>query len=113
MLRFADRRVATVYSGFRAGYRTWLEVSGVDGVITCGNPFKPSPRETIAIHRGPAVETIEVEGSSLLFVREVEDFVAAALDGREPTIPLRESRTIAATLAALHRSAELGHPVQL
>ena len=113
MLRFGDGIVATVYSGFRASDRTWLEVSGVDGVITSTNPFKPSSRERIEIRRGPAVETIDVEGSSLLFVREVEDFVAAALDGREPTMTLRDSRAIAAALAALHRSAELGRPVQL
>ncbi len=85
----------------------------MDGVITVANPFKPSPRETIEIRRGQAVESLVVEGSSLLFVREVEDFVAAALDGREPTVTLRDSRTIAAALSALYRSAELGRPVQL
>jgi D-xylose 1-dehydrogenase (NADP+, D-xylono-1,5-lactone-forming) len=113
MLRFPNQAVATVHSGFRAAYRTWLEVRGVDGVITVANPFKPSTRETIEIRRGQAVETIAVEGSSLLFVREVEDFIAAALDGREPTVTLRDSRTTAATLSALSRSADLGRPVQL
>lgn len=113
MLRFPNQVVATIHSGFRAAYRTWLEVSGADGVIAVPNPFKPSPKESIEIRRGQSVETIAVEGSSLLFVREVEDFVAAALDGREPTVTLRDSRTTAASLAALSRSAELGRPVQL
>jgi D-xylose 1-dehydrogenase (NADP+, D-xylono-1,5-lactone-forming) len=113
MLRFPNQVVTTVHCGFRAPYRTWLEIAGVDGVITVANSFKPSPRETIEIRRRQAVESLVVEGSSLLFVREVEDFVAAALDGREPTVTLRDSRTIAAALSALYRSAELGRPVQL
>ena len=113
MLRFPDQIVATIHSGFRAAYRTWLEITGLEGVVTVPNPFKPSSHETIELRRGQSLETIAVEGSTLLFVREVEDFVAAALDGREPTVTLRESRTIAATLSALHRAAELGRPVQL
>jgi predicted dehydrogenase len=113
MLRFPDQIVATIHSGFRAVYRTWLEITGLEGVVTVANPFKPSSREIIELRRGQSLETIAVEGSTLLFVREVEDFVAAALDGREPTLTLRESRTTAATLSALHRAAELGRPVQL
>jgi predicted dehydrogenase len=113
MLRFHGSVVATIHSGFRAAYRTWLEVSGADGVITVANPFKPSPLETIEVRRGQSLETVVVEGSTLLFVREVEDFVAAVLDGREPALTLRDSRTIAATLAGLCRAAELHRPVQL
>ena len=113
MLKFSDTMVATIQSSFVAPYRTWLEISGSDAVITLANPFKPSPRETIEIRRGAAMETVVVEGSTLLFVRQVEDFVAAALDGREPTVTLSDSRMVAATLAALSRSAELGRPVQL
>jgi predicted dehydrogenase len=82
-------------------------------VITVANPFKPSPLETIEVRRGQSLETVVVEGSTLLFVREVEDFVAAVLDGREPALTLRDSRTIAATLAGLCRAAELHRPVQL
>ena len=93
MLRFPNRwwQPFTADSGrpIAPGSRSlaWTEC------IAVANPFKPSPRETIEIRRGQAVESLVVEGSSLLFVREVEDFVAAALDGREPTVTLRDSRT--------------------
>ena len=75
----------------------------------CSNPFKPAPRETIDIDRGRQIEHhIVVEGSAQLFVRQIDDFVAAALDGRPPAMSLDDSRDIAAALAALHRSVERG-----
>lgn len=113
MLRFPSHVVAIIHCGFRAAYRTWLEVAGTDGVIRVVSPFKPGPREPIELQRGDRTETILVEGSSLLFVRQIEDFVAAALDGRPPAMNLHDSRGVAATLAALHRSIELERPVQL
>ena len=86
-------------------YRTWLEVAGTEGVLAVANPFKPGPSEVIEIHRGEEERRETVEGSPLLFVRQIEDFVAAALDGRAPAVSLRESRGNAAALAALHESA--------
>jgi predicted dehydrogenase len=113
LLRFQDEVVASVHCGFRAAYRTWLDVAGSEAVLHVASPFKPSPREVIAVRRGDATEEIVVEGSPLLFVRQVEDFVGAALDGRTPEVTLAESRGNAAALAALHRSAASGVPVQL
>ena len=52
-------------------------------------------------------------GSPLLFVRQVEDFVAAALDGAPPRCRSRKAGGNAAALAALYRSARDGRPVQL
>ena len=77
------------------------------------SPYKPGPREPIELQRGDRAETVWVDGSSVLFVRQVEDFVAAALDGRSPVVSLADSRGVAAALAALHRSVELQRPVQL
>jgi predicted dehydrogenase len=113
LLRFRGDVTATIHCSFAAAYRTWLEIGGGDGVIRVPNPFKPGPREEIEVCRGDGVQRIAVEGSTLLFVRQVEDFVAAVLDGREPAISLQESRGVAATLAALHRSAQLQRPIQL
>jgi xylose dehydrogenase (NAD/NADP) len=113
VLRFPDDVTATIHSSFRAAYRTWLEIAGSDGVIRVPSPFKPGPREEIEVRRGDEVQPVAVEGSTLLFVRQVEDFIASVLDGREPAISLQESRGVAASLAALHRSAELQRPVQL
>ena len=113
LLRFRHNVVATISSGFTTAYRTWLEVTGADGTLQAANPFKPGPSEQITLRRGDSVETITVDGSPLLFVRQIDDFVGAALDGREPAVTLRDSRDIAAALSALYRSVELQQPVQL
>jgi predicted dehydrogenase len=113
LLRFPRDLVATIHCGFNAPYRTWLEVTGADGVLRVADPFKPATRHEIEWHRGDEVRRVMVEGSPLLFVRQIEDFAAAALDGRAPAVSLHESRGNAAALAALHRSAQTGQPVQL
>jgi predicted dehydrogenase len=113
LLRFSDGVTAMLHCGFRAPYRTWLEVSGSEGVVRIGSPFKPAPREVIELRRADAVEEIVVDGSALLFLRQVEDFVAAAFDGREAAVTLAESRGNAASLAALAQAARSGSPVQL
>jgi predicted dehydrogenase len=113
MLRFPDSAVATVQSSFRSTYRAWFEAAGTAGVLRLERPFRPAPADTITLMLGDEVQQIEVEGSPLHFVRLVEDFVAAALDGRPQALTLAESRGNAAALAALYRSAETGRPVQL
>ncbi|MDQ3438893.1 MAG: Gfo/Idh/MocA family oxidoreductase, partial [Planctomycetota bacterium] len=113
LLRFSRGIVATIHSSFRAAYRTWLEVAGADGVLGVASPFKPAAIETIELQRGDEVRQIIVEGSTQLFVRQIDDFVAAAIDGRPPTVSLADSRGNAAALAALHRSARSGRAVQL
>jgi predicted dehydrogenase len=113
LLEFHRGVVATIYSSFRVAYRTSLEITGADGRLRVSNPFRPGPTEHIEIVRGDEVHRIAVEGSPLLFVREIEDFVAAVLDGREPAITLRESRGNAAALAALQASARLARTIQI
>jgi len=105
MLRFSGGATANIYSGFRAVYRTWLEVLGSDGGLTVPNPFRPGPLETLELERNGKVEHIEVVGSAELFVREVEGFEASVLDGTPPIVSLAESRRTAATLVALQASA--------
>jgi D-xylose 1-dehydrogenase (NADP+, D-xylono-1,5-lactone-forming) len=113
LLRFDDDAVATVHSSFRAAYRMWLEVVGTDALLRVTTPFKPTAHDEIEIRRGDEVHRIAVEGSPLLFVRQIDDFVAAALDGRQPMVALSESRGNAAALAALYESARSQRPVQL
>jgi D-xylose 1-dehydrogenase (NADP+, D-xylono-1,5-lactone-forming) len=105
MLRFSGGTTANVYAGFRAAYRTWLEVLGSDGALTVPNPFRPGPLETLELERNGAVERIDVTGSPEIFVREIEDFEASALDGAAPVVSLAESRRTIATLVSLHASA--------
>ena len=105
MLRFDEGATANIFAGFRTPYRTWLEVLGSDGGLTAPNPFRPGPLETLALERNGAIEHIEVAGSPEIFVREIEDFEAAVLDGAAPVVSLAESRRTAATLKALYESA--------
>lgn len=105
LLRFDSGITANVYAGFRAAYRTWLEVLGSDGALTVPNPFRPGPVETLALERHGVVERVHVTGSSDIFVREIEDFEAGVLDGAPAVVSLAESRRTAVTLAALHASA--------
>ena len=110
MLRFHGVSTASIYAGFRAEYRTWLEVLGTDGVLTVPNPFKPGPLEVIELERGSTVERIEVPGSDEIFVREVEDFEAAVFDGTPPVVSLAESRRTCAALTALYAAAREVRP---
>jgi predicted dehydrogenase len=96
---------ASVYAGFRAAYRTWLEVMGSEGSLAVPNPFKPGPIEVLRLDRFGETSTIEVRGSEALFAREVDHFTARVLDGAPPTVTLDESRRTAAALAALHAAA--------
>ena len=105
MLRFSGGTTANIYAGFRAAYRTWLEILGSDGGLTVPNPFRPGPLETLELERNGAVERIDVPGSAEIFVREIEDFEASVLDGAAPVVSLAESRRTIATLGALYASA--------
>ncbi len=105
MLRFPGGTTATIYAGFRAAYRTWLEVLGSEGALTVPNPFRPGPIETLELERRGTVDRIDVHGSPEIFVREVEDFEASVLDGAPPVVSLAESRRTAAMLSALYASA--------
>ena len=105
MLRFEQGSTANIYAGFRAEYRTWLEILGSNGALTVPNPFRPGPLETIELERGGKIEHIDIAGSPGIFVNEVADFERAVLDGAPTVVSLAESRQTAATLAALHAAA--------
>ena len=94
-----------IYAGFRAAYRTWLEILGSHGGLTVPNPFKPGPIEVLELERNGAIERIEVAGSPEIFVREIEDFEASVLDGAPQIVTMAESRRTAATLSALYAAA--------
>ena len=105
LLRFDRGMSASIYAGFRTPHRTWLDVLGSDGALTVPNPFRPGPLEVLELERSGRVDRIEVAGSPMIFVRQVEDFEARILDGAPAVVTLAESRQTAATLAALYASA--------
>jgi xylose dehydrogenase (NAD/NADP) len=110
LLRFHEGPTANIYAGFRAAYRTWLEILGSDGGLTVPNPFRPGPLETLELERNGSIESIPVTGSPEIFVREIEDFTASVLDGAPPVVSLAESRRTVSTLVALHASARESAP---
>jgi predicted dehydrogenase len=105
VLRFHESITTMVYAGFRTPYRTWLEILGTEGTLTVPSPFRPGPLETLRIERAARIDEISVPGSALIFVRQIEDFVASVLDGAPPVVPLGESRRTAAALCALYAAA--------
>jgi predicted dehydrogenase len=105
LLRFPGDCTASIFAGFRAAYRTWLDVTGSEGWLRISNPFKPGPLERIELARFGEQRTIDVVGGSEPFVRQVEDFVGAVLDGTPAAVPLAESRRVAGALAALAAAA--------
>ena len=105
MLRFEQGLTANIYAGFRAEYRTWLEILGSSGAMTVPNPFRPGPLETIELERGGKIEHIDIAGSPGIFINEVADFERAVLDGAPTVVSLAESRRTASTLAALYAAA--------
>jgi xylose dehydrogenase (NAD/NADP) len=113
LLRFPDNTVASIHCSFRARYRAWLDVHGTEGTVRIGDPFRPASAHAIEVQRGDETRRLEVPGSDQLFVRQIDDFVAAVLDGRAPTVSLAESRGNAAALAALSASAETGKAVKI
>jgi predicted dehydrogenase len=111
VLGFPGGATASLYAGFRAAYRTWLEVIGSDGWLVVANPFKPGPLETLVLEHLGERETREVRGGELPFALQVEHFVATALDGAPSTVSLDDSRrTVAACRALLDAAvAEEAH----
>jgi predicted dehydrogenase len=110
LLRFPGGVLASVDCGFRAPYRTELEVVGTAATIRLARPFKPGLGESLQIVCGDSVETIAVEDQEL-YRGEVEDMADAVLEGRPPRVSLAESRGNVATLLALRRAAREGRPV--
>jgi predicted dehydrogenase len=109
-LRFGPETFAQFDSGFRAAFRTRLEVVGRAGTIVVHRPFKPTPQESILVTRGDVTEEVPVTGPAELYLGEVEDMADAVLLGRPPAISLAESRGNVAALVALYRSAREGRP---
>ena len=78
-----------IYAGFRAAYRTWLEVLGSDGALTRAQPVPARPaRDAGARARRRASSRSRSTGSPQIFVREIEDFEASVARrraaGRQP-----------------------------
>ncbi len=112
-LKFASGLLAQFDCGFRAPYRTAIEIVGTRGSIELASPFKPAGGEWITIKRGDRVELLEAPRADHLYLGEIEDMERAVLDGQSPRISLENSRANVATILALLESARTGQAVHL
>ena len=112
-LRFASGLLAQFDCGFRAPYRTAIEIVGTRGSIELGSPFKPAGGEWIKIKQGDRIELLESPRTDHLYLGEIEDMECAVLDGQPPRISLVNSRGNVATILALLESARTGQVVRL
>jgi predicted dehydrogenase len=112
-LRFPGEVLAQIDCGFAAPFRTPIEVVGSEGVLRVARSFKPGPREVLELWRGESLEEVVVEGAEELYLGEVADLEAIALDGAAPALSLSDSRGNVAAITALLRSAREGRTVSL
>lgn len=98
--------------GFRAPYRTLMEIVGGEGRILVPEPWVPGSGEPLRLTRGEREEEVVVDGEDR-YRLEIEDLADAALHGRPPRVSLAESRGNVATLVALLESAREGRPIRL
>jgi predicted dehydrogenase len=103
--------LAQIDAGFRAPYRTSLELVGAEGTIVVPQPWKPEG-QPIVLTRGDSREEIAVDGADR-YRFEIEDLADCARTGRAPRVSLAESRGNVATIVALLESARSGRPVRL
>ncbi len=112
-MRFASGLLAQFDCGFRAPYRTAIEIVGTKGSIELASPFKPAGGEWIQIKHGDRREWIESPRSDHLYLGEIEDMEQAVLDGHAARVSLENSRGNIAVISALLESARCGQPVKL
>lgn len=111
-LRFADGLLAQLDCGFRAPFRTSMEIVGTKGSIVVDTPFKPQTDNWIKINYGDRLEAILSPGYDL-YLGEIEDMENAVLNGQPQRVPLADSRANVATIVALLESARTGQVVRL
>ncbi|GAB5518749.1 MAG: Gfo/Idh/MocA family oxidoreductase [Rhodothermales bacterium] len=104
-MRFPGGVLAQFDCGFQAPFRMEMELVGTEGRMVLPKAFKPGEDTPILIYRGDdAPEAIDVPGN-LLYLDEVDDLVAAVLDGRPPLLSLAESRTNVEAITRLYAAA--------
>jgi predicted dehydrogenase len=108
-----DDRVGAFDCGFTLPLRTWLEITGTEGVIRVPQMWVPPARATFTIERdGQPVEEVVVEGEDQV-VHMIDHFSTAVLEGR-PVCPAPEEavRTLK-VLDALALSAQEGREMDV
>jgi len=111
-LRFPGEELAQLDCGFRAPFRTEMELVGTEGALRVANPFKPGLDAALSLRRDDETRVVPVPASDL-YLPEVEDLANAVLEGKTPRVTLADSRGNVAAIVALLESARTGRPVSL
>jgi D-xylose 1-dehydrogenase (NADP+, D-xylono-1,5-lactone-forming) len=111
-LHFANGLLAQFDCGFRTPYRMALEIVGTNGSIELDHAYRPEGNNWIKLNRGDQVELIQSPEKNL-YLGEIEDIEAAALDGQPQRISLEWSRGNVAVITALLESARTGKVVKI
>ncbi len=111
-MKFPGEIYAQFDSGFRAPYRTHIEVVGSEGTIIVPSPFKPGLDVSITLYREEKTEQIPILPQEL-YLGEVEDMADCILSAKTPRVTLVDSRANVAAIVALLESAKTGKPVKL
>jgi D-xylose 1-dehydrogenase (NADP+, D-xylono-1,5-lactone-forming) len=109
-MRYPNEVYAQFDCGFASPQRSFMEITGTEGVLNVPVAFKPGPNESLTLSRGETVEQIDIKGGEL-YIGEVEDMADAILLAKQPRVTLADSRGTIATILALIQSAETGRPV--
>ncbi len=105
LLWFADGRTAAFDCGFTMPLRSWLEITGSEGVIRVPEMWLPPPRATFEIHRdGTPIEVVTMNETDQI-VHMIEDFGNAVLQKQPLQPPVEEAVGTLRVLDALARSA--------
>jgi predicted dehydrogenase len=111
-MRFPNNVYAQFDSGFRAPFRTHIELVGDQGSLTIPQPFIAKLDGEIILSAGNEKRVITIPGEEL-YLGEVENMADAILEGKPIRMSLADSRNNVATIEALLRSAREGKPITL
>jgi predicted dehydrogenase len=109
----ADGRVGAFDTGFTMPLRSWLEVTGTEGVIRVPQMWLPDARAAFTIERdGQAPEVVETPGHDQIACM-LDHFSRAVLEGRPVQPDPEEAVRTLRVLDALARSAREGIPIDV
>jgi predicted dehydrogenase len=115
-LKFSNRIVAQVSSGFRTAFRQAVYLVGDEGTVYVPEPWKPGEAgqdsQVFFSANDGREETLTVPAISP-YLCEVEAMEACILDGAAPVVPLSLSREFVRSMLATTESAQTGQVVKL